>query len=187
MALSKNCTTEEVRAAVGKFFTVGMEIELPEMKGVVVDFYPTGREHTETQAACKIEWTTNQRFKFVTVELLEDIDQRIERPSHFNLLQAAAKIGGDHALLRKRLKEAESCFYPDWKKVFKGAKFEFEQQRLMSKPTTFSGGDPGDPDDYIFMGSTYVLEWQVRSIPLSPPSYENQQTSVGRVWVRAFG
>ena len=109
MSLSKDCTHEDVVAAMKSFFSdrpaVPEEICLPEMKGGVVDFYPTGREYTETEPACKIEWTTNQRLKFITVELLKDIDQISERPAHFDLLQKAAKIGGNYALLRRRLRE----------------------------------------------------------------------------------
>lgn len=151
-------------------------IRLPEMTGIIEDYYPTGREASETEPTCAIQWETNEGFRFVTVERLRDAANL--ESHHWSLLQQAAKIGESKDLLRKRLNESVSCFNDRWARVFKvRPNLDFAHKRLISRPTDFSAED-------IALGAIYTLEWQVRAIPLSPPSYENQQTSVGRTHVR---
>lgn len=151
-------------------------IRLPEMSGVIEDYYPTGREASETEPTCAIQWETNEGFRFTTVERLRDVADL--ESFHWNLLQQAAKVGESKELLRKRLNKSISCFKDDWVRVFKvRPSLDFVHKRLVSRPTDFSSED-------IALGAIYALEWQVRAIPLSPPSYENQQTSCGRTHVR---
>ena len=79
--------------------------------------------------------------------------------------QLAIEVGNDRKLLLKRLKDAKYVLTDEYRKIFKDAKFEFGNKRLLSKC------------------GNYALQWQVRYYPDEPVSYENQQTNRGIVVV----
>lgn len=74
----------------------------------------------------------------------------------------AQRLRFDRAKLKDYLLEAKSCLMPIYKKHFKKSRFDFDSARLY--------GDSG-----------YYLQWKTRHFPDRPISYENQQTTVGRV------
>lgn len=77
--------------------------------------------------------------------------------------QKALAIGNDKKLLLKRLNEAKACLNNEGKKLFQSCTYDFENKRLV--------------------GNGAVLQWRVRRYPDQPESYENQQTSVGVVFI----
>jgi len=75
--------------------------------------------------------------------------------------EKAIATGQSKAKLRKRLMETKSVLNKEARRLFKNAKFDFENKRLV--------------------GEGYSLQWRVREDPNKPESYYNQQTSVGTV------
>lgn len=75
----------------------------------------------------------------------------------------AIAFSEDKAELKKELLATKKCLNDKYKKAFGKGKFEFDKKRLVS-------------DD-----GKLALQWQVRSHPNSPHSYENQQTSIGKI------
>ena len=80
----------------------------------------------------------------------------------------ALAVRTDRKALRKELNEARSCLRSDLRKQFAGARFDFENARLVTQDGTLS------------------LQWLLRRRPNAPVSYENQQTSQGIVVCRSF-
>jgi hypothetical protein len=76
--------------------------------------------------------------------------------------QIALQRASSRKWLLTRLMSAKSCLLPQYKSHFKSPKFDFDTKRL--------NGDDG-----------YYLQWQTREQPDEPPSYENQQTTMGDV------
>lgn len=75
----------------------------------------------------------------------------------------ALALAADRGRLRRRLRAAANLTIRDLRKEFIGAKFDFENKRLVTRD-----------------GCRY-LQWRVREFPDMPPSFHNQQTSVGYV------
>ena len=78
--------------------------------------------------------------------------------------QEALALAGDRKRLLARLRETVTVLRTGYAKFFqrKHQRFSFDEKRL-----------------YGFGG--FYLQWQLRSDPTAPESYENQQTSVGTV------
>lgn len=72
----------------------------------------------------------------------------------------AATVGDCPKELRKRIAECVSVLRDDLRRLFRGAKFDFEKKRL----TATSG---------------HFVQWKLRPNPDAPESYENQQTNRG--------
>lgn len=70
-------------------------------------------------------------------------------------------VGQSKVKLKKRLMETKSVLSNEARKLFRNAKFDFENKRLI--------------------GDGYFLQWELRNEPDKPESYYNQQTSVGTV------
>jgi hypothetical protein len=71
----------------------------------------------------------------------------------------------DKKRLRKRLSEAKSVLLPEYRKLFRPGIFKANERALYSE------------------GLRYRLQWQTRRYPDAPESYENQQTSIGAVYL----
>jgi len=75
----------------------------------------------------------------------------------------ALAVAADKQALRERFDRFISVLTPAYRKLFLGRPtFDFENKRLIG-----TGG--------------YWLQWHTRNNPDAPESYENQQTSIGRV------
>jgi len=74
-------------------------------------------------------------------------------------------LGNDKAALKKRLLSARSCLKKPFLDKFKKKIYDFENKRMTS-------------DD-----GSMALQWLTRLSPHAPPSYDNQQTTVGKVTV----
>lgn len=79
--------------------------------------------------------------------------------------ELALKIGNNRAKLLKRLKDALSSMNSEGRKVFNGATFDFENKRLVSAC------------------KCYALQWAIRRFPDKPEAPDNQQTTLGTVFV----
>lgn len=176
MTSSKNCTVEQIRQAVDSFFIVGAKIELPTMTGVVrSSSVPLGE-------AFRVDWLTSNGYEFSSVEATKDIDRALNGEAHvFDLLAQSAWIGGDRTLLRKRLSDTRSVLKDEWQDIFKGASFDFDNARFISKPIPY--GKSYDSELGVLGGRRYSLTYFVRTTPMAPPSYENQQTSNGAAFI----
>lgn len=86
-------------------------------------------------------------------------------PSQRDNETKARIIGNSPAKLKKRLTDTRSLLQDDARKKFGKGSFDYTHKRLIS-------------DD-----GTWALQWAMRRDPDSPESYENQQTSVGTVYV----
>lgn len=172
----KKYTVAEVRQAVDSFFIVGTRIELSNMSGVV-------RSSSQPLGDCsRIDWLTLNGYEFSSVEKIGDIDRFLNGETHvFDLLAQSAWIAGDRVLLRKRLAEARSVMKDEWQDIFKGASFDFDNARIVSKPIPY--GKSYSSDLGVFGGHRYSLSYFVRREPMTPPSYENQQTSNGATFI----
>ena len=82
-----------------------------------------------------------------------------------SLEMQASVVGSTRKLLKQRLREAYAVLTAGYKKKFTQFRFEFENNRVLS-------------DD-----GTIALQWRLRAHPDQPPSYNNQQTSRGLVFV----
>ena len=78
-------------------------------------------------------------------------------------LEKAIAVGSSKTKLRKELNEARSMLKSQYNKSFGKGVFDFDKKTLTS-------------DD-----GRLKLVWSVRSNPLRPDSYNNQQTSVGSI------
>jgi hypothetical protein len=78
--------------------------------------------------------------------------------------QALAVANNRQALL-KRLLEARSMLVKEYRKEFTPYTLDFERKRLVSA------------------SGQYFLQWELRSRPDLPISYENQQTNRGNVYL----
>jgi hypothetical protein len=79
--------------------------------------------------------------------------------------QMAIELGNNKKELKKRIESTRQCLSDMWKKRFGKGKFEFENKRMVS--------DNG----------LLALQWAVRTHPNSPISCDNQQTTVGCVYL----
>lgn len=76
----------------------------------------------------------------------------------------ALDLASRPAALRKRLFAAKSVLAAPYRKFFRTSHFDLSRRALV--------GTDG-----------FVLQWHVRRYPVMPDSYENQQTSVGVVFL----
>lgn len=77
----------------------------------------------------------------------------------------AMEVGNNRAKLKRQLMDARSSLKSSYKAMFKNPVVDFRNKRILS-------------DD-----GTLAIQWVVRRHPNRPPSYNNQQTSVGAVFV----
>jgi hypothetical protein len=77
--------------------------------------------------------------------------------------QEAIDLSNNRRWLKTRLMEARSCLIKELQDKFCKPTFDFDNKRLVS-------------DD-----GTIALQWQIRSWPDAPESYQNQQTNSGVV------
>jgi hypothetical protein len=82
-----------------------------------------------------------------------------------NQEQMAIELGNNKKELKKRIETARQCLTGMWKLRFGKGKFEFENKRMVS--------DNG----------LLALQWAVRTHPNSPIDPNNQQTTVGCVYL----
>ena len=75
----------------------------------------------------------------------------------------ARHIGETPELLKELLLDTLTCYTKHVRDIFKGAVFHFASKRLLAKD------------------EEHALIWELRLEPDKPESYENQQTSLGRV------
>lgn len=80
------------------------------------------------------------------------------------LEEKAIQLSLDKDRLLKKLASAKSCLRDEFLPYFQKTTFDFENKRLVG-----SGG--------------FALQWFTRQFPDRPESYENQQTSVGVVFL----
>ncbi len=72
----------------------------------------------------------------------------------------------DKVRLRKRLLEAKAVLNDEYRKLFtKASIYKYQEKALYSVPRG------------------YKLQWQTRQQPDQPESYENQQTTIGDVYL----
>ena len=82
-----------------------------------------------------------------------------------SLEEMAMSVGNNRIMLRERFREAISTMNREDRRLFSTTKLDFENKRAYST---------ADPSRY--------LQWLLRAYPDAPISYENQQTSLGRVY-----
>lgn len=83
-----------------------------------------------------------------------------------NAEDKARALGCDPTALQARLLDAASCLIVDYRKLMRGAHFDFEAKTLTGKGLR--------------------LRWQLRRYPDEAEHYRNQQTSMGIVLLEFF-
>lgn len=79
--------------------------------------------------------------------------------------EKAIELGNNKKLLKQRIMQTRAVLINEIKARFNKAKFDYKNKRLISND------------------GQLVLQWKIRKDPASPPSYANQQTSSGVVWL----
>ncbi|MDP2660447.1 MAG: hypothetical protein Q8R28_06945, partial [Dehalococcoidia bacterium] len=82
--------------------------------------------------------------------------------------QRAKELAADPKRLEARLRDGLKVLTAEYRKHFKGARFDFDKKQLI--------GSDG-----------YFLQWRLRAYPDRPESYNNQQTSTGNVGLWKLG
>ena len=88
----------------------------------------------------------------------------INSPVAVDIILKAIASFNTKTKLRKRINEYISCLdNKEDKENFRKGELQFDKRRLISKDSKF------------------VLQWKIRENPNLPVSYENQQTSIGKI------
>lgn len=82
--------------------------------------------------------------------------------------EKAIELANDRKALKKRLLGAKGVLLAEYSKRFTKNRFDFKNKRLVSED------------------GELALQWTLRRNPTEPPSYKNQQTSVGTVFLLAL-
>lgn len=81
-------------------------------------------------------------------------------------VRLAMLVGKTRHLLLRRLREAQSVLKDEYRRLFtKNSRFDFDNKRLISPC------------------GKYALQWQLRPDPSKPEDYDNQQTTVGSIFL----
>ena len=94
--------------------------------------------------------------------------EKIQKDTLKEQEEKAYAMRNSRTALRKQLMEAKAVLKTQYNKRFKKNIFDFDNARLVS-------------DD-----GKLALQWRLRENPNSPPSYNNQQTTVGIIFLKTI-